>query len=99
MPALVRADSAGATHGFVNAIVARGLEFSSGFDVTEPVRDAILALPPGAWDGAIQQDLEPQEGAWVAEITAGLDLRVWPAGTRLIVRREEPHPGAQFTAL
>ena len=94
---LVRADSAGATHGFVDAIVAHGLEFSIGFDVTEPVREAILALPKHAWVEAMQQNMEPREGAGIAEITDRLDLRTWPAGTRVLVRREEPHPGAQFT--
>jgi hypothetical protein len=93
---LVRADSAGATHGFVEAITERGLEFSIGFDVSEPVRLAILKLPKSAWVDAIQQDLEPREGAWVAELTPCLDLSAWPAGTRAIGRREEPHPGAQF---
>jgi hypothetical protein len=93
---LVRADTAGATHGFVEAITGRGLEFSIGFDVTEPVRLAILKLPKSAWVDAIQQDLEPREGAWVAELTPCLDLSAWPAGTRAIGRREEPHPGAQF---
>ena len=32
----------------------------------------------------------------MAELTACLDLSTWPAGTRAIGRREEPHPGAQF---
>jgi hypothetical protein len=35
-------------------------------------------------------------GAWVAEITGMLDLTSWPAGIRLIVRKERPHPGAQL---
>lgn len=35
---VVRADSAGATHGFVAAIVAKGMEFSIGFDVTHSCR-------------------------------------------------------------
>jgi Transposase DDE domain group 1 len=92
---LARADSAGATHGFVNAIVERGLEFSIGFDVTEAVRLAILEVPKGAWVQAMRQDMEPREGAQVAEITQYLDLSTWPRGTRAICRREEPHPGAQ----
>ena len=33
----------------------------------------------------------------VAEITDLVDLSAWPEGTRMIVRREEPHPGAQLT--
>jgi hypothetical protein len=93
---LVRADSAGATHGFVDAIVERGLEFSIGFDITEAVRVAVLALPKKAWRPAMGQDLEERDGAWVAQITDLLDLSAWPTGTRAIVRREEPHVGAQF---
>ena len=34
-------------------------------------------------------------GAWVAEVTGLIELRGWPAGTRLILRKERPHPGAQ----
>jgi len=39
---LARADSAGATHGFLDALRERGIEFSVGLDITEPVRLAIL---------------------------------------------------------
>ncbi len=37
-----------------------------------------------------------RDGAGIAELTDYLDLTAWPTGTRAIVRREEPHPGAQF---
>ena len=93
---LVRADSAGATHGFVDAIVARGFCFSIGFDVTEAVRLAILDVPADAWVVPMTLDMEDREAAGVAEVTAYLDLSSWPEGTRAIVRREEPHVGAQF---
>jgi hypothetical protein len=93
---LVRSDSAGASHGFVDAIVERGLEFSVGFDVTEPVREAILQLPERSWVVAITKELEEPEGAQVAEITGLLDLSSWPQGSRVLVRREEPHPGASY---
>jgi len=93
---LARADSAGATHGFVNAIVAKGFEFSIGFDVTEAVRLAILDVPAGAWAVPISLDMEERDGAGVAEVTAYLDLSAWPEGTRAVCRREEPHVGAQF---
>jgi hypothetical protein len=33
----------------------------------------------------------------VAELTDDLDLSAWPDGTRVIVRRERPHPGAQLS--
>jgi hypothetical protein len=35
-------------------------------------------------------------GRLVAELTNDIDLDRWPEGTRLICRRERPHPGAQF---
>jgi hypothetical protein len=93
---LVRAGTAGATHGFVDAIVAKGFEFSIGFAVTEAVRRAITDVPADAWQAPVTQDLEEREDAGVAEITAYLDLSAWPEGTRAISRREEPHVGANF---
>jgi hypothetical protein len=37
-----------------------------------------------------------RDGAWVAEATDVLDLSTWPAGMRVIIRKERPHPGAQL---
>src|SRR5215216_6267141 len=72
--------------------------FSVGFDPTEPIRAAILDLGQDAWAPALTQDgHERDDGAWVAEITERLDLTGWPAGSRVIVRRERPHPGAQLS--
>jgi Transposase DDE domain group 1 len=95
---LVRADSAGATHELLDFCRDGRVRFSVGFDLTEPIRDAILSLGEDAWTPAITQDGEPRdEGAGVAEITNALDLSGWPAGSRVIVRREIPHPGAQLS--
>jgi hypothetical protein len=38
-----------------------------------------------------------RDGAWVAEITGLVDLSAWPDRSRLIVRKERPHPGAQLS--
>jgi hypothetical protein len=38
-----------------------------------------------------------RDGADVAELTGLLTLLGWPAGVRVIVRRERPHPGAQLS--
>ncbi len=92
---LVRADSGGATHAFLDHVASLGLRFSVGFDLTEPVREAILALPERAWRPALTQAGEQREGAAVAELP--LDLSRWPEGTRAICRRERPHPGAQLS--
>jgi hypothetical protein len=50
--------------------------------------------PPRA--GEYRPVIEPRDGAWVAEATGLVDLSAWPAGTRLILRRERPHPGGQL---
>jgi Transposase DDE domain group 1 len=95
-PILVRCDSAGAAHAFVDELVGRNLEFSIGFDLDQRVQTAILALPEPAWQPALDPDGRPRRGAWVAELSA-LDLASagWPEGTRAICRRERPHPGAR----
>jgi len=94
---LVRADSGGASHDFLDRVVSRGFRFSVGFDLTEPVREAILAVPEQAWRPALTQAGEPREGAAVAELALELEANGWPAGTRAICRRERPHPGAQLS--
>ncbi len=94
---LVRADSGGATHAFLDHVAARGFRFSVGFDLTEPVRDAILALPEQGWRPALTQAGAEREGAAVAELVLDLEANGWPAGTRAICRRERPHPGAQLS--
>jgi hypothetical protein len=61
------------------------------------VTKALVAVDDSTWQPCITQDCEEREGAECAEITQLLDLSAWPAGTRVITRREDPHPGAQFT--
>src|SRR5207237_3089381 len=46
---LARADSAGCTHDFLKALGRYGIEYSVGFDVTEAVPVAILAVAPDDW--------------------------------------------------
>ena len=94
---LVRADSAGATHGLIDYCREGNMRFSVGYELTEQVRTAILALPEDAWVVALAQDGTERENGEVAEITEMVDLSAWPDGSRLIVRRERPHPGAQLS--
>jgi hypothetical protein len=96
-PIVVRTDSAAATHEFTDELRAAKINFLMGFDLTEGVRAAILGLPEAAWQPAVRQDGQTREGAWVAELTDQLDLSGWPDGSRVIVRRERPHPGAQLS--
>jgi hypothetical protein len=51
------------------------------------------------WADAVDADGGHRDGAALAEITGLLPARVlgdYPPGTRVIVRRERPHPGAQL---
>ncbi len=93
---VVRTDAAGATHAFAAAVRAAGCGFSLGFSIAAEVQAAVLAIPGDAWVPAYDLDGRPRKGAWVAEITGMLDLTNWPAGARVIIRRERPHPGAQL---
>jgi DDE family transposase len=94
---LARSDSAGASHDLALGCRECRIRFSFGYAIDERVRKAILALPEAAWQPAIDQDGEPREGAWVVELTGHVNLDSWPSGTRLICRRERPHPGAQLS--
>jgi len=94
---LVRADSAGATHGFLDYCREGNLRFSVGYELTEKVRAAILQIPEDAWVAALDQDASERDNGEIAEITDMVDLSSWPEATRLIVRRERPHPGAQLS--
>jgi Transposase DDE domain group 1 len=72
------------------------LKYSIGFNLTDDICAAILALPDEAWQVAYDAEGQVREGAWVAGLTRMLDLSGWPKGMRLIVRKERPHPGAQL---
>jgi Transposase DDE domain group 1 len=94
---LVRTDIGGATHAFTADCRQAAIRFSVGYELTETVRAAILEVPQTAWMQAIDGGGENRDGAWVAELTDRVELAAWPEGSRLICRRERPHPGAQFT--
>ena len=98
---LVRADTAGAVHDLVDHI--RGqvhARFSVGMRLQGQFRTQIHALHEDdpRWQPAIRQDGRPRPGAATAEITDLVDLTAWPTGSRLLVRREPLHPGAQQTS-
>lgn len=98
---LARSDSAGATHAFAGACAERGVGFSFGFPVDARIQRIVDVIPEECWHPALQTDRgdgnEFRDGAWVAEATGMIDLSGWPEGSRLILRKERPHPGAQLS--
>ncbi len=103
-PILFRFDGAGASKALLAHIRALRntnvhSEFSVGWAVTAREHAAIAALPKRAWTPAIDIDGDPRESAAVAALTGLLPTAMfadYPAGMRVIVRRERPHPGAQL---
>jgi hypothetical protein len=95
---VMRIDSAGAAGALCQAAQDANIGFLVGFDLFTGVRESILMVAEDAWRPAIRQDGSERDGAQIAEIThiERLDLTPWPTGSRVIVRRERPHPGAQL---
>jgi hypothetical protein len=87
---------AGATHGLTDYCREARIRFSVGYELTGQVRTAILQIPDEDWVPALDQDGSTRKNGEVCEITGQIDLSAWPGGSRLIVRRERPHPGAQL---
>jgi hypothetical protein len=101
---LIRTDTAGCTKAFLAHIRAQrelgvAAEFSVGWAITDRERSAIAMVPKKVWADAVAADGGHRDGAGLAEITGLLPaaaLDGYPQGTRVIVRRERPHPGAQL---
>jgi hypothetical protein len=96
-PILVRADSAGASHRFVQSLSIANFDYSIGFSIRGSVRDALLLAQEEDWVKARELDGGIRDGAEVIELTEICELKGWPADMRVICRRERPHPGAQLS--
>jgi hypothetical protein len=94
---LLRVDSAGACHELLGWCRDARIGYSVGYDLTEAVRTAILKIADQDWAASRQQDGRERPNGQVCEITEHLDLSAWPERSRVIVRRERAHPGAQLS--
>ncbi|PCC30219.1 IS1380 family transposase [Glutamicibacter sp. BW80] len=95
---MVRTDSAGGTHKFLDWLTdpERDLSYSVGFTITEAIAEVLPLIPEEGWTQAYNNDGYERDGAWLADITGMLDLSTWPKGLRVVVRKEKPHVGAQL---
>ena len=104
---LVRSDSAGGTHVFVDGLRKRNIGFQVVARRQTTVSAAITTAneDPGRWETALDQDGTDSDPAGsglratVCEVTDLVDLSRWPKGTRLIIRRQPLHPGTQTSLL
>ena len=107
---LITCDGAGSTHALVDHVTAlnarRGCQvhYSVGLDFDERIRSVLPDLPESAWSAALEADGTARPDAQVAELTgllrhsaSGDRFAKWPADMRILVRRENPHPGAQLS--
>lgn len=95
---IARADSAGCSHGFLNACAKRNVRFVVGHPLTAQIAQTLISQPKRRWTPAVTSDgSDLRDNAEVMEITDRVDLSGWPERTRMIARREPCHPGAQLT--
>jgi hypothetical protein len=93
---LIRTDGAGGTRRLIEWLTGRRLSYSVGFTLPVNTPDLLAKIPDQAWTPAYDAHDQVRDGAWVAELTGLMDLSGWPAGMRVIVGKERPHPGAQL---
>jgi hypothetical protein len=93
---LVRVDGAGSTHAYLDWLTGQRLSYSVGFSLPADTAEILDNIPEQVWTPAYDAHDQIRDGAWVAELTDLLDLSTWPAGMRVIARKERPHPGAQL---
>jgi len=93
---LIRTDGAGSSHAFLDWLSAQRLSYSVGFALPNNTADLLAMMHDDVWTPAYNSDGQVRDGAWVAELTGMLNLGGWPAGMRVIARKERPHPGAQL---
>ncbi len=93
---LIRADGGGGTREFLTWLTGRRLSYSVGFTLPFETPELYKLIPEHIWTPAYDADSGVRDGADVAEFTGLMNLEKWPAGMRVIVRRERPHPGAQL---
>lgn len=98
---MIRTDGGGASREFLAFLTRRGVSYSIGWTLPWAEMGEIYqaVTTAGGWSPALTAAGEVNEHADVADLTDLLTQRGhltgWPAGMRIIVRRERPHPGAR----
>jgi hypothetical protein len=93
---VARVDGAGATHEFTQWCRDADIRYSVGAAVTQDVLTEALIIDDRAWKQALHQDGSEDPDAWVCELTGRVNLKAWPAGSRLICRAVRLQAGTQL---
>jgi hypothetical protein len=93
---VARVDGAGATHEFTQWCRDAKIRFSVGGAVTQDVLTEALIVDDRAWKQALCQDGAEDRDAFVCELTQRVNLKAWPAGTRMICRAVRLAEGTQL---
>ena len=96
-PVQVRTDSAGCSTRFATGCRSRNIGFAVVARSNASIHNGISRIQHDnkRWQPARRRNGDNAQRSHVAEITDLVDLSDWPPGTRLIVRREHLHEGAQ----
>jgi Transposase DDE domain group 1 len=107
---LITIDGAGSSHAVLNhlevlnARAGSTVDYSVGFDLDVRVRTALALLPETTWAPALDAHGAARDDADIAELTGllresypGDQLGTWPAGMRIIIRREPIEEGRQLS--
>lgn len=95
---LVRTDSAGASRKFLWHLHSMGVQFTTSY--TLPFGKAHMVdwlSNKEYWQPALDQTGNDRTDAWVINATDVIPLTDYPPGTKLFLRAEPLHPGAQPT--
>ena len=94
---VLRVDAGGCSARIAGACRDRNITFFMSARATAGIDAAIAAArcDPRRWSAAVANPKQRHPKAHVAELTDLVDPSDWPARTRLIIRREPLHPGAQ----
>ncbi|MDE8670703.1 IS1380 family transposase [Pseudarthrobacter sp. H3Y2-7] len=97
---LVRTDSAGASRKFLWHLHSLGVQFSTSYSLPFGKAHMIDWISDKEyWQPALDQSGNDRSDAWVINATDVIPLTDYPPGTKLFLRAEPLHPGAQPTLL
>ena len=94
---VLRLDAGGCSARIAAACRDRNITYFMSARATAGIDAAIAAAraDPRLWAAAVPGTKQRRPKAHVADLTDLADPSGWPSGTRLIIRREPRHPGAQ----